>query len=913
MQESGGLYGREQELRLLASRLESVVEGGSVVLVEGQAGIGKSLLLSNIVDIARSLGFTVLRAVGVQSEAHLAFSGLHQLIRPILSGAQALPRPQREALLAAFGLTDEAAPDFFRIALACLELIADAAAHSPVLIVAEDIHWMDKPTTDVLSFIARRIGHEPILLFSSIRSGYESPMKDAEPTEIHVAGLTQEHANALLDRYFPDLDPAVRSRVLTEAAGNPLALLELPRVINFGTETATSGAVIVPLTRRLEDAFAGRIADLPEVTQKTLLVAALDDHSELAEVLDAASGLLGQPVVEEDLLPAAATGLIDLDDGMVGFRHPLMRSAIYQEASPLERRLAHGALSNALTRDPDRQVWHRAASTVGKDIEVALDLEAAAQRARRRGAIPIAISALERAQDATPDVSKLGIYSLLIAEMSFDLGRHEDADRLLRDAESRTISPAERAQIAWLRELSVLQPLDESGVYELVQLAEERSADGDTDLALHLLFAAARRCFWYDPGYDARMEIVSIAERLPVPDDHPEFLAVLGNAAPVERGEQVFERLQATQLSSITDPAMVRVLGITASAFGAFEMAEQFLSSSVAGLRSQGRFSFLAQTLEAQAHAALFVGNWSLATRSAEEAARLARETGRIRWLCGALATNALLAAYRGDRAELESSASEVESLLLAFSFNSNLTLLELARGVSAMALGLHAEAYDHLIRVFTPGDPSYHPFNRHWAIADLADAAAHTGNKDVPRRLMADLIEIGARTPAPTLHINLQFADAVLADDAEAESAFLSGLENEALNRRPFMRGRLLLAYGEWLRRHHRMVDSRRPLRAAREIFDALGAEPWGERARSELRASGESSRRRGESSIDQLTPQELQIAHMVAEGLSNREIAEQLYLSHRTVGAHLYRIFPKLSITSRSQMRGALMKADA
>jgi DNA-binding CsgD family transcriptional regulator len=898
------LYGRAQELAVLVELIDAVVDRGASQLIEGEAGVGKSLLLSSAAVHASANGLRVLRTSGVQAETHLPFAGLHQLIRPILSATSELPARQRDSLMTAFGLLDAEAPDFFRIALAALELLAESAARAPILILAEDLQWLDQPSHEVLLFIARRIEHEPIVMLFSIRSGFESPVHESGVPQMKLEGLAPKAAAALLDNGSPGLKPEIRSRILSQAAGNPLALMELPRV---GAGQLAGPSTLVPLTRRLEHAFANRTLDLPADTRSALLIAALDEQSEFAEILEATSELCGAPIPDDVLEPAVVSGLVTVDD-VVRFRHPLVRSAIYFENSHTSRRAAHAALSRVLSHEPDRSAWHRAASVSGKSESVAIELEDVADRARRRGAVAVAISAMDQAIQLSEDTAMAGMRSLVLAELCFEMGQQDDADKALADAEARILDRRQQAQLAWLRDLIILHALDERGIENLIVLARERLEAGDTDLALRLLFTAGRRCYWVDPGDRIRGNLMRVAVELEANEDSPERLAFLAQAAPVEMGPLLNEKFSRIDPESINDPAAVRILGIAACAFGEFDVACWFLERSVAGLRSQGRIAFLTQALEAQAHAALFADNWSLATRAAEEATVLARETHRTRWLTGALTTQATLGALRGDRDLVTELTEEVQTVLLPLSFNSGLALLVRARGLSALGIGLYAEAYDHFQRMFDPKDPSYHPFNRSWGLADLAEAAVHTGKQDEARQHLRKLEDIGKETPSAMLHLNIRFANALLAVDAEAESSFESALGYEAMSRRPFMRARLQLAWGEWLRRHQRVMEARRPLRLARDAFDVLGALPWGERARQELRATGEASQRRGPTPIDHLTPQESQIAHMVADGLSNRQIAEQLYLSHRTVGAHLYRIFPKLGITSRTQMRNVL-----
>jgi ATP/maltotriose-dependent transcriptional regulator MalT len=349
------------------------------------------------------------------------------------------------------------------------------------------------------------------------------------------------------------------------------------------------------------------------------------------------------------------------------------------------------------------------------------------------------------------------------------------------------------------------------------------------------------------------------------------------------------------------------LLGAAATAVGAFDHSHGFLQTSVNGLRAEGRLGLLAQALVSQAWAAFFLGDWKLAIPAAEEASRLARETGQPRWAAAAQLSESTLAAVRGDYDAADPLAAEAEPLLLPMAAHPTMAFVQLARGLAALSRGRHTDAYDHLRRIFDPTDIAYHPFVRCWTIGDLAEAAARCGHTEEARALVETLNPIAEKSCSPLLRVAMAYARPLLADDQDAEALYQAGLSAE-LSAWPLFRARLLLAYGSWLRRQQRVAESRAPLRAARQAFDALGAIPWGERARQELRASGERSRQRTPEAWNQLSPQELQIARMAGDGLTNREIGQNLYLSHRTISSHLYRVFPKLGVTSRSQLNAVL-----
>jgi DNA-binding CsgD family transcriptional regulator/tetratricopeptide (TPR) repeat protein len=847
-----------------------------------------------------------MRAAGVQSETSLPFAGLHQLLRPVLGYVDHLPLFQRDALMAAFGIVDAGAPDLFLIAMAALELLSDAAARTPVALIVEDAHWLDRPSSDALAFVGRRLESDPIVLLATIREGYDSALLDAGLVELQLERLADRPAGELLDAHFPDLAPAVRERLLEEATGNPLALLELPLALGSRGREGEVLPFRLPLTARLEQAFASRAAELPSATRTLLRVAAADDGDSLAEVMSAVEIVDGATPTFEALVPAVEAQLIEVDGSAIRFRHPLVRSAIRQAASVADSHAAHAALADVLAGDPERRVWHRAAAAIGTDPEVAAELEQAAARAQRRGAGVLAVAAFERAAALAAEPAHSGALLLRAAELSFELGRSELVIRLLREADSLELGSHDQARSMWLGDAFHEGVAgDPARVHALVEAASRVAADGDANLAIDLLSAAAFRCFWSDPGEHARREVLLAADRIGAGSEDPRMVLIQAYTAPIERGSAVIDRLASSAPS--TDPDALYLLGTAAQAVGAFDQCSTLLATSVARLREQGRLGLLAQVLLNRAWAAAQPGDWSVAVPAAAEAARLAGETGQPLWEAGARATGAMVAALRGEQAMVEDLSAEAERVAVPAGATAVLAAVQLARGWSALGHGRHADAYDHLRRLFDPGDPAYHHMMRCWAPGDLAEAAAHSGHRDQARAVMRELEPLARQTPSPVLHLGLLYARPLLAAEGDAEPLFRAALGTD-MTPSPLYRARLQLALGEWLRRRRRTAESRAPLRAARDAFDALGVVPWGERARHELRASGESSRRRTPDRLDELTPQELQIAQMAAGGLSNREIGQRLYLSHKTVETHLYHVFPKLGVTSRAQLPDAL-----
>jgi DNA-binding CsgD family transcriptional regulator len=699
---------------------------------------------------------------------------------------------------------------------------------------------------------------------------------------------------------------------MEQVGGNPLALVELPVLLNEDMLAGRSPLPEpLPLTERLERVFAAQTAELPHSTRVLMLLAAADERGVVGEISAAASVITGGAITAKDLEPAVDARLVKVDGTQIDFRHPLVRSAVYQIASIAERNAAHSALAVVLEDQPDRQIWHHVAAVAGPDEGVAEALEAAAVRAQRRGAISAALNMLDRAEGFSEDQQRRGRRLLEAVELAIQLGRHDVVTRLLQRAESLQLDPLQRTQIAWFHENS--EAGNWSGVTKVrsfVEIADRMRCDGDTYRALKSLLSVALRCWWSSPDQETRNLVVRAAERIPVSEHSPELISILALAAPVERGATVIDRLSKLTPDEIGDPEQMRLLGTAATAVGAFDRASAFLEASVNALRQQVRLGRLAQALVSQAMTSVNLGTARSALSDAQEAGRMARETSQPLWWAAAQLVEAIANAMRGDETSAQELATEAERILLPIGANPMLALAAVARGVAACGGGRYAEGYEHLHRVFDPANIAYHPHIRSWIIGDFVEAAVHIGYQEEARLVVDELEALILETRSPILLAGLRYTRPLLADDTEAKSHFEASLSAD-LASWPLLRARLQLAFGTWLRRQRRVVESRAHLHAAREAFDALDLAPWSERARNELRAAGIMSGPRERAAIDELTPQELQIARMAASGLSNREIGQQLYLSHRTVGAHLYRAFPKLGITSRGQLRDALDNA--
>ena len=899
------LFGRGSEIEIVTRFLDGVEQGGAALILRGEPGIGKSRLLFEGVAGARERGMLVLTATGVQSEAHLPFAGLHQLLRPVRGRAVELAPTQRHVLDAAFGLTDALASEPYRIAMAALDLISDVAEDGPLLLAIEDAHWLDRPSTDALAFIARRIESDPVLLLAAAREGYPPGLAETGLPELHLGGLDDVSAACLLDDVAPGISLATRSRVLGEAAGNPLALIELPAAPDRSDgDQAAAGAV--PLTDRLEHAFADRVSELPDATRLVLLATALSDEDRIDEIVEASSAIAGRGATLDAVGPAVAAGIVDADLRTIRFRHPLMRSAIAQSARLEERRRVHEALADVLRDHPDRRAWHRAALLSGEDEDVALELEQAGARARGRGAVAVAVAAMTRAAELG-ELASRSRRLLAAAGLGVEIGRRDLVEPVLREVVGLKLGELDRARVAWVEETAMTRPLDQERYLWLIGAAQHAGDIGEHDLQVDLLWLVASRAWWVDPGPEVRRALIRASDRLGGAAAHdPRVLAVHAYSDPLGHAAEVLARLEREADARI-DTDTARFFGPAALVVGAFDLGADFLRVGIDGLRRDGRLGHLPRLLVLYSSMAARIGDWDAALASAEEARRLAEEFSDPQWEAAADTVSSIVAAIRGDDRHARMLAARAELVAEPAGANITMAFAQFGKVLAALATGRHEEAYASADRLFDPADAAYHPVICSWLIADLAEAAVHLGRQEQARARVAQVQRAVGSRPGTWIALGLSHARALLAPPQEADDRYLEALAGD-LARWPFQRARIQLGYGQWLRRQRRVTESRELLRTARDSFDALGAAPWAAQARRDLRASGERSRRHVPEARDELTAQELQIAQLAAEGLTNREIGQRLFLSHRTISTHLYRVFPKLGIASRVELAMAL-----
>jgi DNA-binding CsgD family transcriptional regulator len=899
------LYGRDPERARVGELLDGARSLRSAVLViSGEPGVGKSALLEEARDLAD--GMTILSGGGVESETHLPFAALHQIVRPVLHYVESLPQTQADALRGALGLV-AGGSDRFLVSLAALSLLAEAAERQPLLCLVDDAQWLDDASADALVFVARRLDAEGIAMLFAAREGELRRFEAPGLPELHLGGLDPAAAGALIDRHDGvALSSEVRDRLVVETGGNPLALLELSPAL---TDAQLSGAEAmlapIPVSARVERAFLARVDRLPEESQTLLLVAAADDTGELATVLRAAAQLGAAP---EALDSAEQAGLAHVRGTRLELRHPLVRSAVYQAAPLSKRQAAHGAIASALDGevDADRRAWHRAAASVEPDPSVVEELEQAAQRARRRSGFAAASLAFERAAALTPDEEHRARRLIAAAENAWFAGGVERALMLLEGARPLVTEPIQRADIdRFLGLIEMTRGVPADACQFLLRAATE-VAPIDGERALQLLNIAGLAAA-YAGDREAGVAIGEVARGLTVEETPSvrmlaQLLIGLGAHAQGDFAEAAPRLREALGLAEELDddaagdqPVALLFAGRAALYLGDDQAAYRTHHEAAARARESGALSIVTQILPRLATAELWAGRWPSAAANAREGLQLAREIGQHDVVAQQLVMLALLAAARGSEDECRSLAAESRELasarglgIVAELAQWALTLLELGLGRAEEALRRCREISTTMV-VF-------------WGALDRIEAAIRAGDRETALAFL-DVFEPWAESSgvawprAVVLHGRALLSE----DENEAGGFFLAALDAHAEAARPFELARTELAYGEFLRRARHRVEARKHLQVALDGFEGLGAMLWAERARVELRASGQTARKRDPSTRAELTVQELQVARFVADGLTNREVAAQLFLSPRTIDFHLRNVYKKLGISSR------------
>jgi DNA-binding CsgD family transcriptional regulator len=902
------LYGRDTETAALADRLAAAREGrGSALVVRGEAGIGKSSLVAATAENAGDV--TVLRCTGVESEHAWSFAGLQALLLPLTGHLEAIPEHHACVLSRVLGLAPAPEKDAppgdlrFTVGLAALSLLTEAAGHRPVLCIVEDAHWLDPDSADVLLFIAKRLAAEATLMIFTVRDGYAPDFPAPGLDELRLGPLDDADAAALLaarldGRSYPD-----RTQLLHAAEGNPLALLELP-LVESDVRLAADWTGQRSTTGRLKQVFGDRIDRLPEPTRTLLLVIAADDSADTGLVIDVA-GKLGAQLT--DLAPAEADDLVHFHGDRFTFGHPLIRSAAYQGA-PLFRRIeAHRVYTEVMDASDFRRVFHLAAAATGPDEDVAAALEASADCGSTCGGHGYEYTAFERAAAFTPDPRERGRRLLRAAEAAVAAGHGPKAQSLANQIGRYTDDRAILARATLMAAIVAAWDNDIREAYRLYMEAADHYVAADITSTGYPLFRAVELA--WQAGDFSRAEVAAeYAERLGI--DHAPWVRDLANAtAGLNRSCTVSVAEAVASLRHLIEihlgfgesvsPENRAMVAWWQTLIGDIDAAERTASGTVSAARTSGAAGALPRALTLNALTEFHRGRWKDAEALAWNAVELAIELGqRIGPVKARALVLAPIAALRGDDErvrELVDAACDHSPGDTVVAIDNGLALLD-------FSLGRNEEALDRLMAHLESKAPG-----EVLALIPVAvEAAVRAGEPERVADAFAWFTQWAEASGQPHLMAQVERCRGLLAAEPEAGAHFERAAELHKVDDAfPFESARTDLILGEWLRRARRVNEAKTRLRSAAAVFERLGAEPWSERVRRELRAAGDAGPIEAAPDLaGKLTPQELQVVRLAAAGLSNREIGEQLYLSPRTAGYHLYKAYPKLGVASRNDL---------
>jgi len=896
------LYGRADELATLTALVDAARAGHSkTIVVRGDAGIGKSALLNELTAYAH--GFHVLKIRGVESESDFAFGGLHQLLQPALPLVHRLPPGQASALRTAFGLEAGDAGERLLVSVGVLSLVAELAEESPVLCLVDDAHWLDRASATALAFVARRLQVERVALVLVIREG-EGAFDSAGISELRLGALDEADSRELLSARYPQVKSAVAQRIVDDTMGNPLALLETASSLSEAElDGSTPLPDQLPAKGQLTDGFVTRFRKLSEPAQTFVLVVAADDTGSLVNLLDA-TGRLGVPASVLDEVEASR--LIEADGGLVRFRHPLIRSAVLHSSPSTDRRATHQALAATYRAlgEIERAAWHLAASTAGTDERVAADLEEAATLARLRGGFEAACAALEHSAALTPEVENRARRLAAAAEDAWTAGQIDRARELLDSSRTLTPEVSVRPDRVRLRAWIELTEGSVSAARAILWEGSRQAFPADPRLSLEMAAAAAETA-WVQSDTNALLDMARWDSSIKLTDSSSDqyhkllLTGLTSHASGDVRGAMVALRAATHLAEELDDTDLLNSAGHVAFYTGD-DSAALRINSKVAGRsRATGAIGRLAFALERQARAEILAGRWALAGATLQEASSLAQSTGLWAFESLTSAWQAHLAALRGTE-EFAALITEAQANAGTRSLGILGPLLE---GIVCWAQAVYEACQERPVSSLQWLARIEHPAIRTMAAFDRIEMALRSES----RREAAQAIEwaeaLAADTGAGWAASAAAYGHGMSSEGA-AESQLRSALENSSPDERPFDVARIQLALGVHLRRSRQRVEARRHLEAALAWFEMIGAARWSERAGHELRASGRTARARDPSTIFDLTPQELQVARFVSEGLTNREVAARLFLSPRTVDYHLRKVFVKLGISSRSRL---------
>ena len=905
------LVGRIAERAAIDALLDGAraSQGGALVL-RGEPGIGKTALLQDARN--RAAGMRVVAARGVESESELPFASLHQLLRPVLDHLERLPAPQRAALRGALGLERGVAEERFLVSAACLSLLSEIAERRPVLCLVDDAHWLDSASADALLFAARRLDADRVAILFAAREGDIRGFEAADIPSLAVERLDDETSATLLSRVAGEAAEPVRLRLIEQARGNALALVELPSALSAAQLAGHDPLPdALPLTRHVESIFLERVHRLSDQTQFMLLLAAANDTEDAILFIQAAELLGADPWA---LDTAEQAGLVTSHGNRLEFRHPLVRSAVYEAAPSSRRREVHRALAEALEGDDDhadRRAWHLAASVLEPDEDAVRALEDAAERAEQRAGYMAAARAFARAAELSSDRRARGRRLVRAARAARIAGADDYAVVLVRQADpivDDVLLEAELALAVGSAEHRRGRPMD--GFPRLIEAAGKVAKHHPAQAVELLIWAFVVASIGGAPA--ARAEVGELARAIVATGGDDETVSVARAVVAAVDAREGDSTPGATDLeetfryaSSSNDAEHLYAFSLAAVYLGDDRRFAALVNRATSLARERGELGILAEALSMSAAQLHLAQRFDDAALMADEALRFARELGAPNVTAISLCLLGFGAAIRGDDDEARRRTDEVLEVAAAHGLRARATYAVYVLAMLALGRGRWTEALEHFGIVADPRPDVGDAFLARGALPDMIEAAVRAGRLDEARKALAQFEEWVPRSSLPWVRPRLSSCRALLADGEEAtahhEEALRLGADGGS-----FDLARIRLLYGEHLRRERRRNAARAQLRAALEGFERLRAEPWAERTRRELRASGETTRKRDPSTLDQLTPQELQISRFVAQGLANKEIAARLFISPRTVDHHLRNVFAKLGITSRLQLAG-------
>jgi DNA-binding CsgD family transcriptional regulator len=901
------LYGRAAEQATIERLLEDARAGrGAALVIRGDPGIGKTALLDHAAHAAGQGGMRLIRAGAAEPEAGLPYAGLHLLLGPELSRRFALPQPQRDILSAALGLQSGPPRGRFLVGLSVLSLLAGLAGDGALLCLIDDAQWLDKASADVLLFASRRLDAERIVILFAARDYPSFPAAGLPVMEL--AGLDPDSALALLLAHGGnDLPAGTRSRLLDETRGNPLGLTELPSAYLSAAPGAghTGGGNELPLTSRLQEAFGAQVRRLPAATRTLLLAAAAESNGDIGVLLEALDA--APPALE----PAERTGLIRIEDEKVIFRHPLVRSAVYRGATFAERLVVHGALAGAFRRpaDAERRAWHLTVAATHPAEKIAAELEESAAQAIARGGYAAAAAAYERAARLTADPEALARRLILAAEAAVEIGDFEHAHTLANQAADQTPDPVDQARLAAASAQAELAQGRPRAAHRLLADAAAQIADLDAAraarmlvLAAHAAWAAGDAVILADTA--ARLTAVPRTAMGPYVPVTELVLRLAGQAAgcysddPARLAGLVAQASRA-RVGDLQDLMLIATITLLT---GRVCDARGLLTQLVTGAREQGRAGWLPRLLSCLAEAQLADGRLQEGLATANEALRVGRGTGQLP--CSALSgMMAYIAAVDGAQDRCRQLAAAALAGPGCDEMAGGQSWAHWALGVLHLGSGRPDTALAELESVWR--GPARFQMSALRSIPDLVEAAVRLGQRDRVAEPLARFCGWAQQSGSPGAASLADRCRALMAGD-DAEQHYLAAL---GWHEKSFERARTQLLYGSWLRRSRRKAEALEQLTAAVEQLNQYGAAPWAAQARAELRALSTTALRPAQPRRPQLTPQELQVARLAAEGMPNRDIAARLFLSPRTVSYHLYKAYPKLGITSRHDLDSAML----